>query len=212
MKKIAIAFAVTVLLVAGFVTWKAWCTKDTDIVAIGNFLVLTLTLIVLVWYAYDTNAIAKVTQERWLREGVLSTTYSLQLHGEKGQAGRTLVQLHNPSTLLVRAKINFNFRVYGEPVSAGALYDGGDVWLLFPQQMSQGWFEIESLLQKKGKSVTTMIAECTSANHEDQLTMMLELEFWDELGARRKLPARRHYFDFERWAWIPQLAERREPQ
>lgn len=33
------------------------------------------------------------------------------------------------------------------------------------------------------------------------------LEFWDELDMRRKLPPRRHYFDFERWAWIPQLAE-----
>ncbi|MEW6410441.1 MAG: hypothetical protein AB1488_10090 [Nitrospirota bacterium] len=212
MKKIAIAFAIVVLLVAGFVTWKAWCSKDVDILAIGNFLVLTFTLVVLVWYAYDTNAIAKVTQQRWLREGVLSTTYSLQLLGEKGQAGRTLVQLHNPSTLIVRAKINFNFRVYGEPISAGGLYDGKDVWLLFPQQMSQGWFEIESLLQKKGKSVSTMIAECTSANREDQVTMVLELEFWDELGARRKLPSRRHYFDFERWAWIPQLAERTEAQ
>lgn len=210
MKKIAIAFAVVAILVAGFVTWKAWCSKDANILAIGNFLVLTLTLIVLVWYAYDTNAIAKVTQERWLREGVLSTTYSLQLLGEKGQSGRTLVQLHNPSTLIVRARINFNFRVYGEAVSAGALYDGKDVWLLFPQQMSQGWFEIESLLQKKGKSVSAMITESTIANREEQLTMMLELEFWDELKARRKLPARRHYFDFERWAWIPQLAERTE--
>lgn len=210
MKKIVIAFAVAVLLIAGFVTWKAWCSKDAEILTIGNFLVLTLTLIVLVWYAYDTNVIARVTQQRWQREGVLSTTYSLQLLGEKGQAGRTLVQLHNPSTLLIRARINFNFRVYGEPVSAGPLYDGKEVWLLFPQQMSQGWFEVESLLQKKGKSVAKMIAECTPANREDQLTMMLELEFWDELEARRKLPARRHYFDFERWVWIPQLAERSE--
>jgi len=207
MKTIAIAFAIAVSLIAGFVTWKTWYLEDADILAIGTFLVLTLTLIVLVWYAYDTNTIAKVTQQRWIREGVLSTTYSLQLLGDRGQAGRTLVQLHNPSTLIVRAKINFNFRVYGEPVTAGPLYDGKEVWLLFPQQMSQGWFEIESLLQMKRKTIAAMIAESTPANRKDQLTMILELEFWDELEARRKLPARRHHFDFERWAWIPQLAE-----
>jgi len=210
MKKIAIAFAVIVLLIATFVTWKAWCSQDINILAIGNFIVLCLTLIVLVWYAYDTNAIARVTKERWMREGVLSTTYSLPLVGEKGQAGRTLVQLNNPSTLIVRAKVAFNFRIYGEPVTAGPLYDGNDVWLLFPQQISQGWFEIESLLQKKGNTVAALIAECTPANRKEQLTMRLELEFWDELGARRKLPPRRHYFDFDRWAWIPQLAERSE--
>lgn len=207
MKKIAIAFAISVLLIAGFFTWRAWCWDDANILAIGNFVVLSLTLVVLVLYAYDTNAIARVTQQRWMREGVLSTTYSLQLIGEKGQAGRTLVQIHNPSTLVVRARVAFNFRIYGEPVTAGPLYDGNEVWLLFPQQMSQGWFEIESLLQMKGKTVAAMMAECTPSNRKDQLTMLLELEFWDELNARRKLPPRRHYFDFERWAWIPQLAE-----
>jgi hypothetical protein len=210
MKKLAIAFVVAVLLIAVLITWKSWCSPNADILAIGNFLVLTLTLVVLIWYAYDTNSIARITQHRWLREGVLGTTYSLQLVGDKGQVGRTLVQLHNPSTLIVRAKINFNFRVYGQPVTAGALYDGNEVWLLFPQQMSQGWFEIESLLQKNGKTVAAMIEECTGANRKDQLTMELELEFWDELDERRKLPARVHYFDFERWAWIPQLAERLE--
>lgn len=210
MKKISITFVVVVLLIAAFVTWKASCSQNADILAIGTFLVLIFTLVVLVWYAYDTNSIARITQQRWLREGVLSTTYSLQLVGDKGQFGRTLVQLHNPSTLIVRARINFNFRVYGESVIAGGLYGGNEVWLLFPQQMSQGWFEIETLLQKKGKTVAAMIAECTPENRKEQLTMMLELEFWDELDARRKLPARAHYFDFERWAWIPQLAERTE--
>jgi hypothetical protein len=86
------------------------------------------------------------------------------------------------------------------------------LWLLFPQQISQGWFEIESLLQKKGKTVAAVIAESTPTNRREQLTMVLELEFWDELGARRKLPPRQHYFDFERWAWIPQLAERSNAQ
>ena len=52
-----------------------------------------------------------------------------------------------------------------------------------------------------------MVAECNPENRKEQLTMMLELEFWDELGARRKLPPRHHYFDFDRWLWIPQLAE-----
>jgi hypothetical protein len=73
--------------------------------------------------------------------------------------------------------------------------------------MSQGWFEIETLLQMKGKTVSTMVAERTPANSKEQLTMLLELEFSDEQGAQRKLPPRRTYFDFERWAWIPQLGE-----
>jgi hypothetical protein len=135
----------------------------------------------------------------------------LDRRGTKGEAVRTFFQLQNPSPLIVRASVACNFRVYGEPVKFGPAYDGEDTWLVFPQQIIQGWFEIDSLLQKKGKSVADMIAECTPANHTDQLTMELELKFWDELDASRKLPARRHYFDFDRWAWIPHITEGRRP-
>ena len=88
-----------------------------------------LTLIVLVWYAYDTNSIARVTRERWMREGVLGTTYSMELVGQKGEPGRTLFRIHNPSTLVVRARVACNFRIYGEPVGADPLYDGKETWL-----------------------------------------------------------------------------------
>jgi len=196
--------AVAVLVAA--VIWRASAAPDTTALELGNFIVLALTLVVLVWYAYDTNSIARITRDRWVREGVLTTTYSMELVGDKGQAGRTLIRIHNPSTLVVRANVNFNFRVYGEPVESKTLYDGKELWLIFPQQVSQGWFEIESLLQRKGKNVAAMIAECSPANREQQLTARLELEFSDELGGKRKLPPRPHYFDFERWAWIPRLA------
>ncbi len=53
-----------------------------------------------------------------------------------------------------------------------------------------------------------MINETTAANSGHQLTMFLELEFWDELGNTRKLPPRTHYFDFGRWLWIPHITER----
>ena len=207
MKAISIGFAVLVLVLTAVVSWTSWGAPDPKALGLWTFIILALTLIVLTWYAYDTNSIARITRDRWMREGVLATTYSIELVGEKGQAGRTLVRIHNPSTLVVRARVNFNFRVYGERVDSKSLYDGQETWLVFPQQLSQGWFEIEEIVQRKGKTVAAMMAERTPANREDQLSAVLELEFWDELGAKRKLPGRPHYFDFDRWAWIPRLAE-----
>jgi hypothetical protein len=207
-KGIAIAFAVIVVAITTIVAIHALRSENPNFLNIGGFVVLALTLVVLIWYAYDTNSIARVTRERWLREGVLGTTYEMILADKKkGKEGRTLFRIRNPSTLLVRAKVSCNFRVYGDAVTAGPAYDGKDIWLLFPQQVSQGWFAVETLAQQKGKSITAMMAECTPTNRTTQLTMVLELEFWDELGAKRKLPSRPHYFDFQRWAWIPQLTE-----
>jgi len=207
MKRLAIAFSVAVLLVAGAFVWIAARQERVDYLAIGNFVVLTFTLVVLVWYAHDTNAMARVTSERWAREGVLGMEYGLELVGSKGDVGRTLVRIRNPSTLVVRAKLACHFRVYDQPVIAGPLYDGGDLWVLYPQQTSQGWFEINSLLQQKGKDVAAALAEFSPANRQTQLTMNLSLEFRDELGAVRTLPPRPHYFDFDRWTWIPRLGE-----
>ena len=150
---------------------------------------------------------SRCPKERWMREGVLSTTYSMELIGSKGDVGRTLFKIHNPSTLIVKAKVNCNFKVYGNPVIPAPAYCGKETWILFPQQMSQGWFEIEKLLQMQGKTSSKMISERTKSNSNDQLTMNLELEFCDELGTKRVLPKRLHYFNFESWAWIPKLTE-----
>jgi hypothetical protein len=208
MKRLTIAFSVAVIAVAAAFLWLAARQEQVDFVAMANFIVLTLTLLVLIWYAYDTNRIARVTSERWVREGVLGAGYSLELSDSRGTAGRTLVRIHNPSSLVVRATVDCGLRVYDAPVSAGPLYDGRDRWLVFPQQSSQGWFEIDTVLQTKGKSVSALMTETTASNRQAQLTMQFAITFEDELGAVRRLPARPHYFDFERWAWIPRLGER----
>ena len=193
MKKVSILFAAFVFVIIIYVIWKVLCNNDTSVIELASFIVLSITLIILIWYANDTNTIAKITQERWVREGVLSTTYSMQLIGNKEEAGKTLFQMHNPSTLIVRAKVNCNFKVYGASVTPDPAYSGKETWVLFPQQISQGWFEIEKLLEKKGKTCKTMINERTYANSNEQLTMNLEIEFCDELGTKRTLPKRLHY-------------------
>ena len=208
MKNILIGFIASVMTLMIVISIIAFWTEESSLLEIGSFIILSITLMVLIWYAYDTNTIAKVTQERWKRDGVLSTTYTMELTGKKGEVGVTYFRIHNPSTLIVRAKVNCNFNIYGEPVSAGGPYDGTENWLAFPQQITIGWFEIQSLLLKKGKTVAIMISEFSQTNRKEQLAMDLELEFWDELDNRRLLPKRLHYFDFDRWAWIPQITER----
>lgn len=116
-----------------------------------------------------------------------------------------LFRIKNPSTLLVQAKVNCNFEIYREPVDYDDAYNGIDFWSIFPLQTSQGHFEVSQLLSKKGKTIEEMIRERTEANHDEQLTMNLELKFRDELKNSRKLPKRKHFFDFERWYWIPKI-------
>lgn len=119
-----------------------------------------------------------------------------------------MFRIYNSSNLVVLANVNCNFHVDGQRVKAGSLYDGEERWVVFPQERLQGWFEVEDLARKVGKTIEDMCRERTLLNRTKQLTMLLELEFRDELGEERRLPPRHWYFDFVRWSWIPHIGER----
>ena len=206
-KIIPLAFGIIIVLSAVYIVKLSSGKPDKDILEIGTFVVLTLTLIVLVFYAYNTNLLASIGQLRWERESILNATYEMVEINDTGEAGRTLFRIKNPSTLIIRAKVWCDFKIYGSNVEAVDDFNGKNTWLLFPQQTSQGWFEIAPLLEKKGKTPHQMIQEYTSGNRTTQLTMDLTIEFRDELSQKRRLPTRKHYFAFNELRWIPYLTE-----
>jgi len=194
---------IATLVFAVLIVVMALVCPKIDFLGLGTFVILTLTLVALSLYVQDTQSIARTTQEQWERRGVLNAAYSMDDQGEPGRSSRTIFSIHNPSTLVVRAKVQCNFQVYGELVEYHDDFNGRKTWYVFPQQTSCGWFEIAQLLAKKGKTCPQMVAACTAGNRCEQLTMDLEIEFRDELGNKRKLPPRKHFFDFKEWRWVP---------
>ena len=78
---------------------------------------------------------------------------------------RTLFKLSNLSDVVVRAKVNLNFSIYGDRVQSDHdEFEGNSIWILLPHQLSQGWFELTPLLAKKGKTIDQMIEERVTNN------------------------------------------------
>ena len=204
-RNIVIIFSLLLAVCATVVIYFSVGEPNISILQIGTFIVLTLTLIVLIFYAFDTNALARISQKRWEKESILFASYSMEGIGDKGKKGRILFRISNPSTLMLRAKVWCNFQVYGNPVDYSDDFNGKNIWYIFPGQTSQGWYEIETLLTKKGKTVDQMMNEYTDENRTHQLTLDLKIEFRDEMDNKRELPTRRHYFAFNDWFWIPEL-------
>ena len=200
---------ILMLAVAAYVSYCSAYVFDESILSIATFIVLTLTLIALIIYAYDANLIASMARARWEREHILESYYSMTIVPRKdNNKGRTLFLVGNPSTLMLRAKIWCNLQFDGQSVDISDDYNGQNTWYIFPQQIGQGWFEIADVLAKKGKTMEALINETTEAS--EQLTMDLEIEFRNELDIRRRLPLRRHYFDFKDWQWIPEVTKKDE--
>ena len=197
-------------VVAYFIIHRARQKTNPDILQIGTFLILTLTLIALAIYAFDTNRLVRLTQERWERESIVLAKYALGIVDQKGGKGKTGFILQNPSNLMLRAKVWCDFKVYGTDVRCeGGAYNG-DIWTIDPGQSAQGWFEIEPLLKQRGKTVKEMIKDYSDEIRDKQLTLNLKIEFRNELGGERVLPSRKYYFVFNEWKWIPVLTNKED--
>lgn len=181
----------------------------------GTFLVLSLTLLALLRYAFDTYTMAAIAKEQWEEQSFLDAFYDMRLGGPKpgyviyNRAGtdRVMFSLINNTKAFVSARVYLNIRIYNVPVDFDDKFNGKRSWLLFPRQRNTEWFELESVLNKQGKTINGIIDERTESNRKDQLTMDLRIEFWsDELNRTRNFPERRHFFDFgEQWTWIPEM-------
>jgi hypothetical protein len=113
-----------IVLFSGIIVITSISHSEIDFLERGTFIVLSLTLIALVFYAYDTNLIASIGQSRWERESVLNATYEMVGINDSGGAGRILFRITNPSTLLIRAKVWAEFKVYGVSVDPGGAFNG----------------------------------------------------------------------------------------
>ena len=102
MRRMVVGFIVVVLVFGAVVVGSS---AKRDLLDVGTFIVLALTLVALTIYAYDTNSMARVARARWAREGVLATTYEMEETGLRGQTATTVFRIRNTSQLLVRARV-----------------------------------------------------------------------------------------------------------
>lgn len=177
---------------------------------VGALLILAITLVVLIVYAWDTRRIANATEQKWEEERRPKLHYEMVLARQDVGDEKVMFRLINPSDYFVKARVNLNFMIYGDPVAYHPAYDGTETWLVYPRQMSQGWYSIGTLLGMKGKTSEQMLQERTASNKTQQLTCDLQIDFTSETAYSRQYPRRHHYFDFERWAWIPDLTIRED--
>ena len=192
------------LATAGYSLWR----DSTQSLHAGALVILAITLVVLIVYAWDTRRIANATEQKWEEERKPKIMYEMVLAQQNVRDEKVMFRLINPSNYFVKARVNLNFEVYGDPVGYHPVYDGKEIWLVYPGQMCQGWYSIGTLLGMKGKTSEQMLQERTESNKTQQLTCDLQIDFTSETGYSREYPSRHHYFDFDRWAWIPDLTVR----
>jgi hypothetical protein len=110
-----------------------------------NFIVLSITLLVLIRYAFDTYNIAKINYKMWEQGAFLGVTYNINFIENNC---RTIIRIINTSNLSITATVNCNLKINDIEIQSYPQFDGTRKWKIQPMESVQEWFELEDLFKK----------------------------------------------------------------
>lgn len=161
----------------------------------GALIVLSLTLVAVIWYTYFTYQLA-VKKEQPV---VVATIHYIP------EARDVRVLINNPTKRYAKTRVWVQPKVYGQNTDLGPAYSGQTIWHLTPQFGINGHFSLEKPLQQVGKNFETMITEADDENVTRQLRLSLKVEWEDEEGKVGRYPEHFWYFDFRRNNFVYQV-------
>jgi hypothetical protein len=166
-----------------------------DWIGPGTLIVLSLTLVAVIWYTYFTYRLT-VKREKPV---VVATIHYIP------EARDVRVLTHNPTNRYAKTRVWVQAKVYGQKTTLSPDYSGQTIWHLTPQFGINGHFSIEKPLQQVGKDFDTMVAEASEENLTRQLRLSLKVEWEDEDGSVERSVEHLWYFDFKRNGFVYQV-------
>ncbi len=153
----------------------------------GTFIILSFTLLAVIWYTYFTYQLAVKKEQPVV---VASIHYIPEQRDVR-------VHVANRSNRYAETRVWIEVRVYGQNTALGPDYNGQTTWHLTPQFEIEGHFPLDKPLQQLGKDFSTMRREANEENLTRQFQLSLRVEWKDEEGKIGKYPEHLWYFDFK---------------
>lgn len=189
-KSLLISWIVTVFVVVVIIFSLCFCWYQP-----GTFIVLSFTLLAVVWYTYFTHQLAMKKEE----PAVGATIHYIP------EARDIRVLLQNLTNRYAATRVWVEVKVYGKTTSLGPDYSGETVWHLTPQFLIDGHFPLKKPLQQVGKNFDAMVMEANDENITRQLRLSLKVRWTDEEGRAGEYPEHLWYFDFRRDGFVYQV-------
>lgn len=183
------------IVVVIFFSVKALCSTPIDYIRIGTLIVLGLTLIAVIQYAFDTNRMIDLQQRVHLTPQVVHQISAIDLGNNEFDIGFDLV---NHSSYYVEATVNVRLESFGVEIRIpDNVYYGARPWVLPPHSNVHGHFKLnDGLLQLANR---TMADLRRMSRDENMLTLVIErIQCTIPHGIPLKIPAIRYHFVFDR--------------
>ncbi len=193
-KNIIWFFFALITIVTIFFTIKGFQSENVEYVSIGTLIILALTLIILLQYAYDTNRLANITQDFNLTPKVMHKLTSTLLSPNEYDIGFDLL---NQSSFYVNAFVNVELKCYNDCITIpNDVYYGKRPWILPPNAFVHGHFRLnDNLLKSSNRTITELKQKGEDIN---ALSMKVSIICTTAHSIDLNIPEIKYHFVFRR--------------
>ncbi len=161
----------------------------------GTFLILSTTLIIIVWYTYFTYLLVRKKNNPALSVNIKYIS----------EADDIRVLVSNLCDQYLETEIIISFNINGAIVKLGPEYTGEKKWNLTPRFTINGHFPLDRPIKLAGNTYAGLrkIADSTDPTKLYQLS--LQAKWRNEDGKKGEYPAHYWYYDFSRDEFVYQV-------
>lgn len=195
MKKYILAFGILfILLLIVIFSIRVCCGFYPDITNLGNLIIIGITLIVLMIYAYDTNRIANIQQNIFYTPNVVHQLTATEMNDGIFDIGLDLI---NTSSFYVESLVNVRIKCYNDELFIqNDVYYGKKPWNLPPFSKVHGHFDLNDQLLAKAHRTLSEIRKISEDS--ELLTMSILIKCTSHHGIELKCPEIKYHFVFDR--------------
>lgn len=165
-----------------------------DYFKLGNLIVLSITLIVIMIYTYDTNRIANIQQKIYFTPQVVHEVSATEKRNNVFDIG---FDLFNLSHFYVKAYAIIELKCFNkELIINNSVYYGKRPWNIPPNSRIHGHFKLDNNLLKQADMTASNLRK--QKNNPKALTLKVNIECTSTHDISMKTPQIKYHFVYDR--------------
>lgn len=187
----------TVLLLIGFIILN-FCSTYSNPIATGTFVILGVTLIVIMIYAYDTNRLANLQQNIYLTPNVIHQIDLIEVNEKNINVGLDLI---NFSNFYVSALTFVQLKCFEQELFIpNEIYYGKSAWNLPPNLKVHGHFTVNDDFLKPANINVDELRK--AADDPKALSLNIKINCKSIHGIELSIPETKYFYSFKRKTWV----------
>ena len=172
--------------------------EGKDFLQKATLIVLICTLIIIIWYAFETRRMANIQEKDYLERK--KPLLSVNLVSDKDVIFKSVFQLVNHKPLFTTVRVYATFKYGAKDIYISDHYNGKRQWIIQPSSQISAPLPIAESIKKTFDD--EVIPNILERNKNVPLNVKITLDYESEMGEGRKNRPIKYYYEFSKQTWV----------